>query len=242
MLFIDEDKITYDELAPSLQALFDVVGAKTKSEDNLNTNGITDQDIKINVEQVMLETDDNFHIIDSIDNSKIVVYINGRKYTHDLTGASDPKLKNNVFLYHKDESRLYFFKDNDHIIDLNQESSEMLNSHDGYIMKADTTTKSFKFSPNYYTIRVATDPASLAACKLSPASDVATYKLDADKIYSLYEDKIYERLGSSWTTMSTPLREEIDSFVFIYDPIIQKMWFYYYWGKYIEIETKTVVT
>ena len=128
MLFMDEDKITYDELAPSLQALFDVVGAKTKSEDNLNTNGITDQDIKINVEQVMLESDDNFHIIDSIDNSKIVVYINGRKYTHDLTGASDPKLKNNVFLYHKDESRLYFFKDNDHIIDL-EDKIEHLNFH-----------------------------------------------------------------------------------------------------------------
>ena len=63
-------------------------------------------------------------------------------------------------------------------------------------------------------------------------------------IYKNYENDTFsvKTLGNIEKAIAFTLREEIDSFVFIYDPIIQKMWFYHYWGKYIEIETKTVVT
>lgn len=226
-IFNLEDKLKYVDLAPSLQALFDILRVRTMIDDIIATDGIAWQDIKIDKENAKFRSDDNFHQARNITPKKIEF----KKLLDDTTwetwNYSDkhPKLLNRVFLFDTTTKMEYFFLDKDHIYPVRQPFN--LNGiTPGYIMKADKENHKIIMDPNYRKLKVCDNTTDLTTLQAIPISATNQYWENDNNIYYLskYGSKIYYKNGSSWSSKS--IGTAIPYYSWMFCPDTNKLFFY----------------
>ena len=213
-----EDKIRYVDLAPSLQALFDILRVRTMIDDLISTDGIAWQDIKIDKENSKFRSDDNFHQVKFINTKKILFKklledIEWKTWTYD---DKHPELLNRVFLFDTTTKMEYFFLDKDHIYPVRQPFN--LNGvTEGYVMKADKENHAIIMDPNYRSVKVCDNTGDLSTLE----------SLNDNDIYYLTNDgcKIYYKNGSTWS--SKDIGSVIPFYSWLFCPTTSKLFFYY---------------
>jgi hypothetical protein len=147
-----EDKLTFEELAPSLQDMFKIMNVGTLLTDLLE-NGTNGRNVKIDSDNTLLFEDDDFRTA-KITNNQIMISDIDMKDWQIATAATESSpatqvIPNRIFLYDVSSTNLWFYQDWDHKWCIRKDTSvDATKAQPGDIIKLDKDVK-VSFDPNY---------------------------------------------------------------------------------------------
>lgn len=180
-----EDKLTFEELAPSLQDMFKVMNIGTLLTDILE-NGVNGRNIKVDSVNTRLFEDDDFRTAKISRDQIMVSDINMKKWqTATAETESNPNtqiIPNRIFLYDVSSTNLWFYQDWDHRWCIRQDKSiDIRKAHPGDIIKLDKNVK-IGFDQNYRFKRMVTNTNQLyKEARINPTKYTYT-----DNDYNIY--------------------------------------------------------
>ena len=180
-----EDKLTFEELAPSLQDIFKIMNVGTLLT-NLLEYGTNGRNVKIDSDNTLLFEDDDFRTA-KITNNIIMVSDIDMKDWQIATAATESSpatqvIPNRIFLYDISSTNLWFYQDWDHKWCIRKDTSvDITKAQPGDIIKLDKDVK-VTFDPNYRFKRMVTNINQLyKEVRVNPTDYIYT-----DNDYNIY--------------------------------------------------------
>lgn len=239
-----EDKLTYEELAPSLQDMLKILDTLNLIM-NLVKNGTNGRNIKIDPKKSSLFDDDDFRIAKISNNQIMISDIDMEKWStatyQTESNESTQIIPNRIFLYDIDTTELWYYQDwNNKWCIRKDETIDINNAKPGEVLKLDNN-KNIILDSNFKLKRVVKSDKDLyAEARRNPK----TYKY-SDNDYNIYlpESNSYyttnninnypssgvtdsQALNNYYTLSSDKASNKLTSRTWLYNEGTQKLFFY----------------
>lgn len=251
-----EDKLTYEELAPSLQDMFKILNIGTIITDVME-NGTNGRNIKIDSRNTLLFDDDDFRTAKITDTQIMVSDIDMINWdTATAVTESNPStqiIPNRIFLYDVGTTNLWYYQDWDHRWCIRKDVSiDTTKAKPGEIVKLNENSK-ITLDSNFRLKRMVGPDSTELYIEAKRNPKAATYTDNDYNIYSPVLDDYYvtknvntyppvntsdqDALNNYYTLSGDKAANKLLSRTWFYNPGQGTLFFYKYKKKVYELNT-----
>ena len=251
-----EDKLTYEELAPSLQDMFKILNIGTIITDVME-NGTNGKNIKIDSRNTLLFDDDDFRTAKITETQIMVSDIDMINWdTATAVTESNPStqiIPNRIFLYDIGTTNLWYYQDWDHRWCIRKDVSiDTTKAKPGEIVKLNENSK-ITLDSNFRLKRMVGPDSTELYIEAKRNPKAATYTDNDYNIYAPVLDDYYvtknvntyppantsdqDALNNYYTLSEDKAANKLISRTWFYNPGQETLFFYKYKKKVYELNT-----
>ena len=251
-----EDKLTYEELAPSLQDMFKILNIGTIITDVME-NGTNGKNIKIDSRNTLLFDDDDFRTAKITETQIMVSDIDMINWdTATAVTESNPStqiIPNRIFLYDVGTTNLWYYQDWDHRWCIRKDVSiDTTKAKPGEIVKLNENSK-ITLDSNFRLKRMVGPDSTELYIEAKRNPKAATYTDNDYNIYAPVLDDYYvtknvntyppantsdqDALNNYYTLSEDKAANKLISRTWFYNPGQETLFFYKYKKKVYELNT-----